>query len=358
MSGPWEKYGGAKESDGPWAKYKAPDQPQAQAPQPDSASNIWGGAPELREALSSSRPIWNTLGVPAQLANRGLNSIASAIPGAEPTGNKFRDIALNIPKVGAETLAEAAPGFVSRGSMLTGIGAPILGGLGKAAGAMGPGVAGQLESLGGMKPGLLAKEFNDPSLLFARIPQAARDAYKALNPALAESKMVSETPGPLQLVRKAMQGAKAGTLKPEEGFAARKAIDQLWKSRQITEDYKNIARKTLDAVAKQNESIGTADRAFSRGSDAMGLRQILPQNKYGGTSAFKTAIMAALNAMGPMGKVGMAAMSPIAMGAGAGALGVGAKALSPLANNPRLAVAVQQVIQNLIQKNQSQGQQP
>ena len=66
--------------------------------------------------------------------------------------------------------------------------------------------------------------------------------------------------------------------------------------------------------------------------------------------------MAGMNAMGPAGKLGMAAMSPAAMGSGATALGVASKPLSALANNPRLAVAVQQLIRSLLQKKQSPPQ--
>lgn len=267
------------------------------------------------------------------------------------------DLLRGTPRIAANTLAQAAPGFVSRGALLTAGAMPLAKGLGAAAEAVGPGVANQLESLSGMKPGLLGKAFRDPSLIFSKIPQEARDAYQASAEfARRTSPEVAGTARPLQLVMKLLSKAKSGMIGQDEALAGRKAIDQLWESKTITEDFKNMARGTFDTIAKTSPDIKGADTAFSRGKQAAGLRQLFPQNKYGGTSAFKTAIMAGLNAMGPAGKVAMAGMSPAAMGTGATALGAGAKAISPFVNNPRLAVAVQQLIQSLIQQNQSPPQ--
>lgn len=291
---------------------------------------------------------WNALGVPERMSRKGLNQMASFVPKPEPTGNQFMDIAKGTPRIAADTMAEAAPGFVSPLALLTEGAMPVLRGAGKVAEVVGPGIGRQLESLSGMKPGLLGKAFKDPSLIFAKIPEEARAAYRAAQPVLRQSKMITETANPMALAQKALKAAEAGTLLPEEAMEGRKVIDQLWGTKRVTKAWADAARARLDKVAKSSESIAQADRGFARGMDAAGLRQILPQNKYGGTSAFKTAIMAGANAMGTPGKIAMAAMSPVAMGAGATALGTGAKAASPFVNNPKLAVAVQQLIARLI----------
>jgi len=301
------------------------------------------------------RKTWESLAVPEQTASKLLGGLAQKVPEGQITGNMASDVARGTPRILANTLAQAAPGFVSRGSLLTAGAMPLVRGLGAAAEAVGPGVAGQLESLSGMKSGLLGKAFKDASLYFAKIPQEARDAYQASSEfARKTSPEVAGTARPLQLVMKLLSKVKSGMIGQDEALAGRKAIDQLWESKSITEDFKNMARGTFDNIAKTAPEIKGADTAFSRGKQAAGLRQLFPQNKYGGTSAVKTAIMAGLNAMGPMGKVGMAAMSPAVMGAGATALGAASKPLSALANNPRLAIAIQQLISNLVRGNTPQ----
>lgn len=302
---------------------------------------------------------WNALAKPEQMSRQGLEKIASMIPEGKVTGNLPMDLLRGTPRIAANTMAQAAPGFVSRGALMTAGAMPMMKGIGAAAEAVGPGVAGQLESLSGMKPGLLGKAFKDPSLIFAKIPQEARDAYQVSSEmAQKTSQEVANTPRPLTLVSKLLKKANSGMIGQDEALAGRQAVDQLWDSKAITENFKNMARGKFDKIAKTADDIKEADTAFSRGKNAAGLRQLFPQNKYGGTSAFKTGIMAFLNSMGPMGKVGMAAMSPATMGTGATAIGAASKPLGALANNPRLAVAFQQLIQSLIQKNQSPPQQP
>jgi len=334
---------------------KTQSQPKSQAP-----ATSFGELSELMNDPNKSkmRKAWDSLTIPEHMSKRGLQSIADAVPGYEPKGNDIiKSIVLNTPKVAANTLAQAAPGFVSRAAGVTSAAAPIAKGVGAVAESVGPGIAGQMESLSGMKPGLLGRAFNDPTRMFASIPQEARDAYQASSEfAQKTSPEVANTPRPLQLVNKLLTKAKNGVIGQDEALSGRKAIDQLWESRSITEDFKNMARKTFDSIAKTSPDIKEADTAFSRGKDAAGLRQLFPQNKYGGTSAFKTAIMAGLNSMGPAGKAGMVAMSPAAMGSAATALGAASKPLGVLADNPKLAVVLQQLINNLSRGNTQQPQ--
>src|SRR5580704_6173424 len=122
---------------------------------------------------------WDLLGKPEQMSRQGLGQLAQMVPEGKITGNMAGDIARGTHRILANTLAQAAPGFVSRGSLLTAGAMPVAKGIGAAAEAVGPGIAGQLESLSGMKPGLLGKAFKDPSLIFAKIPKEAREAYQA-----------------------------------------------------------------------------------------------------------------------------------------------------------------------------------
>lgn len=300
---------------------------------------------------------WDILSKPEQMSSKGLGELASMIPEGKITGNMASDLARGAPRILANAFAKSAPGFISPGALLTAGAMPVAKGIGAVAESLGPGIAGQLESLSGMKPGLLGKAFRDPSLIFSKIPKEAREAYQASSQfAQKTSPEVAQTARPLQLVQKLLSKAKSGMIGQDEALAGRKAIDQLWESRTITEDFKNMARRTFDSIVKTSPELKEADTSFSRGKQAAGLRELLPQNKYGGTSAFKTAIMAGMNAMGPAGKLGMAAMSPAVMGTGATALGAASKPLGALANNPRLAVAVQQLIRALIDKNQSPPQ--
>ena len=62
---------------------------------------------------------WNALNLPAEKSREGLDLLANMVPAAEPTGNVVRDVALNIPRVMAESVAETAPGFINRESILT-----------------------------------------------------------------------------------------------------------------------------------------------------------------------------------------------------------------------------------------------
>ena len=62
---------------------------------------------------------WNALDIPAEKSREGLDLLAGMVPSAEPTGNVVRDVAMNIPRVMAESVAETAPGFINRESILT-----------------------------------------------------------------------------------------------------------------------------------------------------------------------------------------------------------------------------------------------
>lgn len=301
--------------------------------------------------------LWKGLEVPEKMAKRGLGTISSNIPqiqnsiaqktglpiGTQPTGNLPADIARNIPRIAGETLAEAAPPFVSRASILTSGIAPMIGAVGRGLAPVGRGIASGLEDWSGIgSKGALGKAAKDASLIFARIPDSARKAYQAGNEAISQSPL-SKIPSPLKMVQVAMKMAQRGKLSPEEALEARKGVDQLWKSNSITQAFKNSSRKVLDAVVKGDEDLAGADRAFSRGKTAASLRSLVPKNIGGRGSPFKVGEALALSHMGPVGKIASLAFSPLALGTGATVLGGAGR----LASNPRSAVAALQAIRKM-----------
>jgi len=250
-----------------------------------------------------------------------------------------------VAKAGLGILGKTMPSTVSPLGIGLMAGAEAVEPAAKAIAPMARGLGRQLESLSGMKPGLLGKAYRDPSLIFRGIPQQAREAYQATKPFLRQSKMITETANPMALVQKALKAYEAGTLQPEEALESRKVIDQLWDTKRVTKAWADAAREKLDSVVKLRGSLQRADVGFSRGSQGAGLRQLFPQNKYGGTSAFKTAIMAGLNQFGEPGKLAMSAMSPLVQGAGASGLG----AATQIAQNPGLMALIASLIKNLPQ---------
>ena len=76
---------------------------------------------------------------------------------------------------------------------------------------------------------------------------------------------------------------------------------------------------------------------------ASSLRALGPKNVGGKVSPFKIAEGLAMAHMGPLGKLAGAALSPLALGTGASALGAG----SQIASNPRAAVAALQLLRKL-----------
>lgn len=331
----------------------SPSQPQAQ---PDSASNLWGSAPELRTALQSDHPVWNSLQVPSQMAERGLQPLTSGVLGAlpilAPTGNTTLDVLKNTPRIAAETLATAAPAMINRTSILTAGAADALGAVAPAAGAVGRGLARQLESISGAEPGSVSAAFKDPSLIFAKGKAAASPLYEAGKAGMGDQASLFEGMiHPQQVVDTAQAYlAKGGTLEPAEALTYRKALDVLGRSRNVMKDALIPMRQEADAMAKASPDIAAGDAAHQRGRMADSLRNLMPQNKYGGASAFKMGIMAALEQMGIPGKAVLAALSPAAAGVAATGAGIASRAVSPVATNPGLAVALQDLYKQYVER--------
>jgi hypothetical protein len=307
---------------------------------------------QLGTDLKNSNGFFGTanmlLKAPEKMSKQGLDMIANATPetvGGPMTGNLPLDLLKGTPKVLAETAAQVAPGFVSKGAILT---AGAMQGL-KAATPLikmaARGTGSQLESLSGAAPGMTKAAAEAPLLNPIQL-QHGRKAASAIYEAGKEigggiSPEFTQESDKLQFVKKAVEKAARGELTPEEALEARKELDRIKKT--VPGIFYRTNKAVLEPISDQ--VFASADEAHRAGIMAESSRQIMPQNKYGGTSAFKTGIITALQAIkregGLPGKVigtaGQLAMSPAAVGAAATVAGDAAAAAKPFVNNPIVA---------------------
>lgn len=200
----------------------------------------------------------------------------------------------------------------------------------------------QLESSSGAMKDSLVEQFKDPTTMFAKGTGAVRPLYQQAAKELPyEQTLFKGLTKHGDIVDKAVETIeKGGKLEPQEALIARKSLDKVKKT--LSQDAFNYYRQTLDSVAKSSDEISKADPLFRRGLMGESLRKILPQNKYGGTSAFKTAI----------GKAGGAMMapflSPAVQSVGAGTAGVASR------TDPRLVTSILQMLRRRRENPNSQ----
>lgn len=315
-----------------------------------------GSFQEAKNVMSSDQSktgkAWDMLNVPSQMSSRGLQGLAGMVPQPEPTGNLPMDLIKGTPKIAADTLAEAAPSFINRTSMLLGGAAKAAKAVSPLARAVGSGVANQAEQITGSVPGSVKAAFNDPTLIFAKGKKAASPLYEAAKTSEV-AKQLSKIPEKDKFIQVADDLADKGVLPPESALEGRKIADKLLSKGggKFQEDYLRGLRNKFDEIAKSNENIAKADPMFNRGRMAESLRNLMPQNKHGGASAFKMGIMAGLEQMGIPGKVALAAMSPAVSGAAATAGGMATRAAGPVITNSQASVSLKNLIQKLIEKN-------
>lgn len=342
-----------------------------------------GGEPQQPAAdqRSLGRKAWDALAIPEQMSREGLEMLAGMVPKPEPRGKRgtlekvlsplilgttrpqdipdhplaqegvIQDVLEGAPRALADTMAEAAPGFLSRASLLTA-------GLAKGASKLAPAaktvmraIGAQGEEMSGIAPkaaGALEAAYKDSSLMLSKGKKAASPLYEAGKAELDEgANLFQGMYKPEEIVDAAksyMQ--KGGKLEPAEALMVRKAYDSLLKSGRYVKDSLFEGRAVADEAAKASGNIAGADAAFQRGLKADALRNVFPQNKYGGASGFKTALATALTQI-PGGKVLTAPLfSPATQGAMATAAGIGVRqGLAPLTGNPALAAALAEVLQ-------------
>lgn len=308
---------------------------------------------QFKTDLSNSNGVMGTantlLKAPEKLSRQGLQIISNAIPNPEPTGNLPLDLIKGTPRIAADTLAEVAPGFVSKGAILTSgalkgiqVAKPLIN-------AAGRGIARGAEALSGLEhktPGVLLDAANNLKTIAAPGREVASPAYEAAKNELPFIAKKAAGLNPFQgmiknneIVAKAQQMLDAGEeLLPTEAFQARKAADSLKGSKSINQDALIELRGKLAAIAKGSKNVAEGDKLYQQGLKAEALRSFLPLNKTGGASTFKTMVGAALKGAGTLG-----VMSPIVQGATATAIGAADRAVEPLINNPVTTAGVAQI---------------
>ena len=301
---------------------------------PDYADTTFDDAPTGTSPVGAA---WNALTIPEQKAREGLNVVAKMVtPKQAVTGNVVRDVVANAPKIAAESLAEVAPEFVSRESILT---AGLLGGLKVAkplVKTVGPMVARNAEALSGLEhktPGVLIDAAKSAKVLFGKSSKAAKPFYEAAKQTLPrEANIFKGIVKPEKIYERARDFvAQGGKLEPVEAFIARKAASKMIKSGKFMNDELVPFVEEMNAIAKSNELIRKGDALHAAGKKSEAIRNLLPLNKSGGASTFKTMLGATLKGASSVG-----AMSPLVQGTVATGLGVAARTAAPFVNNPAL----------------------
>lgn len=314
---------------------------------PENSAPQFGGNKAAQSVLGDpglslkdrAKSAWEGLAAPEQKSREGLNAIASKMPSPDITGNTLIDVAGATPRIAAETLAEVAPSFISRGSM---VGSAALKGAqlaAPAANVAGRYVAGQAERLSGLAhktPGVLAEVAEDPSILIGPGKSAAREIYAGVKD---ESKIRETLKFPqkaLEFVKRSWIASKKGSLSPDEALEARKALDDIGDT--LPDIVRKSLRKTFDTVAKQK--FGKADAAFAKAVKSEAVRNLLPLNQSGSASQLRSLIMGGGLGMAQSSPAALAvvpAFSPLAQGTIAAGVGLGAKAAAPFVQNPQIA---------------------
>lgn len=304
---------------------------------------------------------FDALAVPEQMSRRGLGMIAGMVPKPEPTGNLPLDVIKGTPGVLADTMAEGAPSFISRGSILTAGAAKAAGALAPAAKAVLRGIGKQGEELSGIAPkaeGALEAAFKDSSLMFAKGKKAAGAMYEAGKAELKEgANLFKGMYKPEEILDTAKEYlSKGGKLEAAEALMARKAVDSLMRSGRYVKDELMAIRNVFDDMAKASSNISGADAVYKRGVQSEALRNVFPQNKYGGASGFKTALATAL-AQIPGGQILTAPLfSPATQGAMATAAGAATRQLlSPLTKAPKAAAALSAILSEVFNRRKKNG---
>src|SRR3990167_5308234 len=286
---------------------------------------------------------WDALKVPEQKSREGLQMIAKAVtPKTETTGNMARDVAMNTPRIAAETLSEVAPGFVSRGSMLTAGGSKVVGAfrpLASAVRQLGFKGAEQLSALAPKNEGALEAAYRDSTLIkapakkvvgqlyerakgilkpqaakkIADLKQAEKVEQEAVNLEQARKYLMGKAKSPVasqvesktagietlsrgfqntRIIKLADKLADQGKLDPLMAMRAKRAANALRGSKSYDQDRLIEMINKFEKIEKTSPDFAVADATYKRSAMADALRNLAPQNSKGGASTMKTAAMA------------------------------------------------------------------
>lgn len=271
------------------------------------------------------RKAWDAMNIPSQMSKDGLNQMVglqndaqnaiaqkTGLPiGTEPTGNMARDVIANTPRIAGETMAEVAPGFIDRTSMLLAGAGMAAKGAGMAAGEVLPKVAPMLENGSGLPKGTLVAAFKDPKMI---ADFGARMKASALYDEIKEGASVpTRLRTNAKVVSSAMnEMAKGNVLTAPDAFEARKAVNALMKSKQYPIDDLLKAKQGLEAMVFS--SVKDADQMYVRAIRGEAMRNYSRLNKNGTTGPISAALMSKMPWLTPL-------MSPAVQGIGASAAG-------------------------------------
>lgn len=331
-----------------------PSQPFSTGDQSASASQV-----QPPNAMESSTPysdiwnqpnvgvgskIWDSMAVPAQTASKVLNVAANAVPEGTSTGNVPWDVATGTPKVIANTVAQALPGFVSRGAMLTAGAAKGLQAVAPLTDAIGGMAAKAGEGISGAIPGSVRSAWNDASTMFSQGKKAAQPLYEAAKQEIPEGASIfSGLWKPADIIKAGQEYlAKGGQMEPAEAFTFRRALGVAADNPNNIPDELYKMKDAANVVAKQSPNIAQADPLYQKGLYGQSLRNILPVNKSGSTSVMRGAMMAGISKLGMLGKVASVGMSPAAIGTAATIGGLATRPIGAVATNPLLMNLIQQ----------------
>ena len=298
--------------------------------------------------------IWSGLAEPERLSREGLTRLAGMVPDPAPTGNLPGDILRGGGRIVADTLAEAAPGFVSREALLAS-GVPYLGkAIAPSMGAIGGKIAQGAEGISGLEyktPGILKEAAKDASLFFGKGTKAAKSLYQKAEGGVSRGPFEGMYK-PEEIIDKTLAIFKEGSerfLTPTQAHMARKAVSKAMETGRNVKDELISLRGKLDKIAKLDPNIAKGDVAFARGRKTEALRTLFPTNKGGKTSIAKMFLGGVAGGVGAYsgGDVGdraqrgllpLAIMSPASQGLAATGLGFGARMVGGISPNAGIAL--------------------
>lgn len=288
--------------------------------------------------------LWDLLSIPEQKSKEGFGMLAKSIPNVEPTGNTVRDIAVNTPSILGQSLAETAgkvaPGFISPVSLLTSgalkgaqLAAPYVSPIADSIAAP---IGKFFESGSGLihkTAGVLGDTIKNPAIAIGPGLDKAREIYNEVQGGEGNQirEAFKEPMTHMDLIKKAYEQAKIGTLGTDEALEARKSVDFLRKSKALPSSISQNLRDTFDSVAKQDYA--GADEAFKNAVKSEALRNLGPMTSTGQPAQVRMLAQLVKPHLLPF-------TSPIVQGAGAAGIGLGLKGLGMATDNPLIGSAI------------------
>lgn len=267
---------------------------------------------------------YDALNAPAQKAKEGLQGLSNLIPAGTESGNLAKDVVTGLPRLAGDTLAEFAPSFIDAPSILTGgaskVAGPVLKGAGKA--------LSQFGKLSGATAEGLQEVARNPKSLFSSVKKAG----ELFSSAKEATPFASSAKTPKAFINRAEALAKKGLLTASEALEARKEVDKLYKASGMTEARKHALRPLFDQLVKADPLLKEADVAYKTAAVTEPVRNLLPVNQGGTTSALKSTLLGLMGGgsfLNPaIGAVAAPLLSPAVQGGLAALLGPTGRLLS------------------------------